>query len=94
MNKVLEKYVVKNDFSADVNPKVVRTIIWRTITNMAKHPRSQELIRENATSIAVSILETLQKVKSDSTIINACVMALNNIVFIEVTDSYLEFRFD
>ncbi len=87
MNKILEKYVVKNEFSADVNPKVVRTIIWRTITNMAKHPRSQELIVDNATSIAVSVLETLQKAKSDSTTINACVMALNNIVFVQVDPS-------
>lgn len=88
MNKILEKYVVKNEFSGEVNPKVIRTIIWRTITNMAKHKTSQDLIASNATSIAVSGLETLQKCKSDAGIVNSCVMALNNIVFLQVAKSY------
>lgn len=90
MNKILEKYVVKNEFNPEVNPKVVRTIIWRTITNMAKHAVSQKLITDNATSIVVSTLETLQKSKTDATIVNACVMAFNNIVFINVFFFYQE----
>ena len=81
---MLHKYVVKDEYPKDVNPKVIRTILWRTITNMTKHKESQDLIKDNLSNIIVSAVETLQKAKSDSTIINSCVMALNNIFFIEV----------
>lgn len=84
MNKILEKYVVKDDFGKDINPKVIRTLIWRTVCNMTKHAPSQDLIIGNSSNIVVSAVETLQKAKADSGIINSCVMALYNIVFIPV----------
>ena len=92
MNKILEKYVVKDNFGKDINPKVIRTLIWRTICNMTKHTPSQELIIGNSANIAVSAVETLQKARTDSGIINSCVMTLYNTVFIPVFSHYQELR--
>lgn len=51
---------------------------------MTKHTEGQKNIKDNLSLIVVAALETLNICKTDGNIINACMMSINNIVFIEV----------
>jgi hypothetical protein len=84
LNEILQKYVIKNKYTADVNPKVVRTILWRALTNMVKHASGKTVVKDNLAVIVVAALETLATCKTDASITNACTLAVNNIVFVEV----------
>lgn len=82
---ILEKYCIKNSFPSEVNPKVVRTIIWRTIANMAKWPEAVEYIASNSSSLMIAALETLKGNKAEAGVVNACAFATYNMAFVEVT---------
>ena len=63
--------------------KVVRTIVWRLISNLSKYAHSQKIIHSSISPIVVAAIETLTKNKADAGVINACTMALNNMIFLE-----------
>ena len=78
---MLEKYCVKEDPSGGL--KVVRTIVWRLLSNLSKYSHSQKIIHSSITPIILSAIETLTRNKADGGVINACTMALNNMIFVE-----------
>lgn len=78
--------MINNKFAKDVNPKVVRTILWRTLCNASKYAEGQQFIRNNTAQIFVAAIETLQTSKQDSGVVNACVMTVNNVLFVSELD--------
>lgn len=80
----LDKYLVKNDFSADANPKALRTLLWRTVCNMSKYAEGQTLIKRLNKEILSTAAKTLQEHKADANLVNAAILALSNCVFIKV----------
>lgn len=80
----LEKYFLKNDFSADANPKALRTLIWRTICNMSKFAHGQSLLKKLHQEIFLTAAKTMQDHKTDATLTNAATLALSNCAFIKV----------
>lgn len=86
MGQLLDKYIINNTYPKDVNPKVVRTIIWRTLCNTTKSKEGEAYVRNNISSIVLAAIEVLTANKSDSSLVVACVMSFNNILFIEDLD--------
>lgn len=75
--------MINNQYGKDVNPKVVRTIIWRVLTNISKHSETTKtFLFENAALIFMSLFECLKNNKSDAAVINAATMAANNFLFV------------
>ena len=83
LNTIFSKYILNNKFPADVSPKVVRTIVWRALTNLAKTSEGKKLALNLQSEILLSAIETLKNCKSEAGVILACVMAINNLVFFE-----------
>lgn len=84
MLTALDKYLVKNDFPADANPKALRTLLWRTVCNMSKFAEGQILIKKLNREILTIAAKTLQDHKADANLVNAAILALSNSVFIKV----------
>lgn len=80
----LDKYLVKNDFPADANPKALRTLLWRTVCNMSKYSEGQTLVKKLNKEILTTTAKTLQDHKADANLVNAAILALSNSVFIKV----------
>jgi len=86
----LDKYLVKNDFPADANPKALRTLLWRTVCNMSKYADGQTLVKKLNREVLTTAAKTLQDHKTDANLVNAAILALSNSVFIKVACSHLQ----
>ena len=85
ISEVMDRYVISNKYPKD-NPKVVRTILWRTLCNASKFSEGQQFVRSNTAQILLAAIETLQSNKQDASVINACVMTVNNLLFVGQLD--------
>ena len=59
ISEVMDRYVISNKYPKDVNPKVVRTILWRTLCNASKFSEGQQFVRSNTAQILLAAIETL-----------------------------------
>lgn len=78
--------MISNKYPKDSNPKVVRTILWRTLCNASKFSEGQQFVRDNTAQILLAAVETLQANKQDAAVVNACVMTVNNLLFVSELD--------
>lgn len=80
---ILRDYFLENNLKPEQNPKGVRIVIWRLITNLAKFENGTDLLFSEYDTVLLSAKKGLTDMSDTASLVKAMTMALNNLLFAE-----------
>lgn len=83
LTQILRDYFLENNFKPDQNPKAVRIVTWRLITNLTKFENGTDLLFSEYDTVLLSAQTGLTKYGENNGMVKALTMALNNLLFAE-----------
>jgi len=83
LTSVLSTFFIDNSFDVEKNPKAIRIITWRLITNLTKFESGTDLLFSEYETILLAAQQALSTMSENTGLVKAVTMALNNLLFAE-----------
>jgi hypothetical protein len=83
LTNLLSTFFIDNSYNPEHDPKVIRIITWRLITNLTKFETGTDLLFSEYETVLLAAQQTLAEMADVPALVKAVTMALNNLLFAE-----------